>query len=278
MDQEARLFYDSGDNASPRGAERLFAEPFFGWAAGDDPAWLQLKSAAGESSWTPLDAFRQGNSVAAATSSELSVLVAVLPQTPETTRDQAASAGLPSERWLVSRHLHGQAVNGLAARLCARLKSMGIGCVAPDLLPGFRTLPHPEYVFTSPWSHRHAGWAAGLGTFGLSEGLITRAGMAHRLTSVVLKARVAPTPRDYRGFRDWCLYYARGKCGKCMRRCPAGALGPEGHDKSLCRDFMNGTVKPWASERFTGLPGAYACGLCQAGVPCASRAPLAGCL
>ncbi|MDR1079660.1 MAG: 4Fe-4S ferredoxin [Deltaproteobacteria bacterium] len=276
IEEEAARFAGSADNASPVDGERLFAPPFFGYAAGDDPAWRTLSSGAVECSWTPLEAFRLGIPDSSASASDLTVVSAVLPATPETTGDQAATERFPAARWLASRHSHGRSVDGLARCLASRLGSMGIERVVPDHLPSFRTLRHPVHVFTSTWSHRHAAWAAGLGTFGLSEGLITRAGVAHRLTSVIVRARLAPTPRTYAGFRDWCLFYSSGKCGKCIGRCPPGAISAGGHDKELCRSYANDVVRPWAAARFPDMEGAYACGLCQAGVPCASRAPGAG--
>jgi ferredoxin len=275
LEEEAALFEGSDDNASPRDGERLYARPFFGYASADDPAWQSVKADVGDSSWTPLEAFLEALPESGATASGLTVVSAVLPVTARTAADQAASDCLPSERWLVSRHFHSLAVDGLARRLASRLGSLGHESMAPDQAPGFKTLPHPRYLFTSKWSQRHAAWAAGLGTFGLSEGLITASGIAHRLTSVIVRARLTPTPRTYAGFRDWCLFFSSGKCGECVRRCPAGAISPDGHDKALCREYMSRTVKPWAAGRFPDMEGAYACGLCQSRVPCASRAPVA---
>ncbi|MDR1038936.1 MAG: hypothetical protein LBR80_01960 [Deltaproteobacteria bacterium] len=273
MEEEAALFPDSPENSSPSDGWRLFGRPFFGFAAGDDPAWLSVRKAVGANSWTPLEAFRAGKPGSAATAAELTVAVAVFPQTPETVADQATASGLPGRRWITSRFFHGRAANGLMLRLSARLEALGAECSLPDLAPGFSSGPRPGGI-SSSWSHRHAAWVAGLGTFGLSGGLITRAGIAHRLGSVVLRARVTPTPRAYAGFRDWCLFFGSGICGKCASRCPAGAIGPKGHDKALCKGFLDSTVKPWAAKRFPDMPGAYGCGLCQSAVPCASRAPL----
>lgn len=114
---------------------------------------------------------------------------------------------------------------------------------------------------------------AGLGTFGLSDGLITRAGKAIRAGSAVVDARLEPTPRRYTGHHDWCAYYANGSCGECITRCPAGAITTDGHDKEKCKAYittvMEPELQPDLGERSTG------CGLCQAGVRCESGVPAA---
>jgi epoxyqueuosine reductase QueG len=112
--------------------------------------------------------------------------------------------------------------------------------------------------------------AAGLGTFGLSDGLITPAGKAHRLGSVVVELATAVPERPYPDHHAYCLFYARGTCGTCMARCPVGAITPQGHDKRLCKAHLDST-RPIVRERF-GFEG-YACGLCQTGTPCEAGIP-----
>ncbi|MDR2613138.1 MAG: 4Fe-4S ferredoxin [Deltaproteobacteria bacterium] len=278
LEEEAGLFPSGPENLSPRDGGRIFARPFLGFAAGDDPAWFLVREAVGEGSWIPEEAFARGGAGPGARPAvpapDLTVLAAVLPQTPETVARQGEATAMPADPWVASKYFHDRAVNGLMLRLAGRLAALGIEAVVPELAEGYGTFPHERWRITSSWSHRHAAWAAGLGTFGLCDGLITRAGKAHRLGSLVFRAAVPASPRPYAGFRDWCLHYAPvpGGCGRCIGRCPAGALSPAGHDKALCRDFLYGT-RGWAQGRFPDLPGADACGLCQAAVPCATRAP-----
>ena len=49
-----------------------------------------------------------------------------------------------------------------------------------------------RFGFASTWSERHAAYASGLGTFGLSDGLITPRGQAMRCGSVVARIAVPP--------------------------------------------------------------------------------------
>ena len=66
------------------------------------------------------------------------------------------------------------------------------------------------YVFASLLSERHAAYAAGLGTFGLCDGLITPKGKAMRCGSVVARIQIAATPRPYEDHHAYCLFYAKG--------------------------------------------------------------------
>ena len=86
-----------------------------------------------------------------------------------------------------------------------------------------------RFVFASNWSERHAAHAAGLGTFGLCDGLITPVGKAMRCGSVVARIKIPATPRPYKHHREYCLFFTKGTCGKCIKRCPAEAVTKEGH-------------------------------------------------
>jgi epoxyqueuosine reductase QueG len=130
------------------------------------------------------------------------------------------------------------------------------------------------FVFASTWSERHAAHAAGLGTFGLCDGLITPLGKSIRVGTVVARAPWPANPRPYKGHRDWCLFFATGKCGACIKRCPAGALSPAGHDKRKCKAYIRGVTSPYVEAKLLGVP-VNACGLCQTGVPCERGIPAA---
>ena len=111
------------------------------------------------------------------------------------------------------------------------------------------------------WSERHAAYVCGLGTFGLSKGLITRKGIAGRFGSVVTDIELEPDPREYSGVYDWCI-----NCGACIARCPAKAISFEkGKEHSPCLDMLLQSGKRFAPR--------YGCGLCQTGVPCEHQRP-----
>ncbi|MCD8493216.1 MAG: hypothetical protein LRY51_15700, partial [Geovibrio sp.] len=111
-----------------------------------------------------------------------------------------------------------------------------------------------------------------LGTFSLSDGFITEAGIAVRIGSVIVQADIEPDKRTYEHHLGNCLFHTTGKCRACMKRCPAGAITDEGHNKEVCMKYIRDiTVK--YTEKMTGFK-VNACGLCQAGVPCERRNPM----
>ena len=116
----------------------------------------------------------------------------------------------------------------------------------------------------SNWSQRHLAFAAGLGTFGLNNMLITEAGTCGRLFSLVSDLPVAP---DAPLAEERCLHKRDGSCGLCVGRCPIGALGERGtFDRRACYDRLNG---------FDRRLGADVCGKCVVGLPCTFRDPSA---
>jgi epoxyqueuosine reductase QueG len=120
----------------------------------------------------------------------------------------------------------------------------------------------PTRAFTSNWSERHVAHAAGLGTFSMPGGLITKKGVAGRLFSAVTAREVAPTPRAYDGIYDYCI-----KCSKCVARCPACAITRDmKKDAVKCSIQLDIPKKKYAPY--------YGCGKCQTAVPCESVAPI----
>jgi epoxyqueuosine reductase QueG len=262
----------ANDNRSPKNPEKAYASPFLGVAAGDDVYWDNIAQAAGERHWRPLEAFKKAFPQARTAESELSVVVIVCPQTEKTSRDQKASLGFPAERWIRSRFYHNETVGALCDHLARYLMDRGYLAMVPDHLKDFAVYPHERFQLASTWSHRHAAFVAGQGTFGLCDALITKVGKAHRLGTVIVNCPLPVNPRPYTQTYEYCLFFSKGSCLKCVKRCPVGALSPGGHDKSLCDGFLNST-KPVIAKKYPDLDGAYGCGLCQANVPCALKVP-----
>jgi epoxyqueuosine reductase QueG len=91
-----------------------------------------------------------------------------------------------------------------------------------------------------------------------------------RTGSVVAHIAIPPTPRPYADHRAYCLFFSHGSCGKCIPRCPAGAIDETGHDKLKCREHLRKTADYVKTNyEFDG----YGCGLCQTAVPCESGIP-----
>ncbi|UCF99764.1 MAG: (Fe-S)-binding protein [Spirochaetaceae bacterium] len=253
--------------------EKAFDTPLVGFCRGDDPLFAEYKSVIGSFHRTPPEVFNSVYPDADAAASDLAVITWILPQTEKTKRDNRSQDLYPAERWARGRMFGEQTNNGLRRYVVDALLSRGIPGVAPVLTPGFESKLYPGCGWASTWSERHAAFAAGLGTFGLCDGLITPLGKAMRVGSVVARMRVAAGRRPYSDRHAYCLFLTGRGCGECIRRCPAGALGPGGHDKDKCRAHTFKVCGPYIEEQY-GFEG-HGCGLCQTGVPCESGIPVA---
>jgi epoxyqueuosine reductase QueG len=253
--------------------ERAWAEPHVAIAAGDDPLFQRIKSLIGHFHWTPEEAYSLAFPENPAPAAELRVISYILPQTLQTLTDQRRERFMPSERWARSR-FHGEAFNcDLRSHLAAMLTSAGYPAVAPERLPAFAYQQSERFGLASNWSERHAAFVAGHGTFGLSDGLITRRGKAVRFGSVVARIDLPATRRAYGDdHHAWCLWYARGICGACVKRCPIAAISTEaGHDKNACFNYIREKTAPFVEQKYG--TGSTPCGLCQVAIPCELRVP-----
>ena len=276
----ARLLHSSANDMGMPDPEPIWGEPLFGVASGADPLWNEFKeTAVGIRHWTPLEAFLLAYPEETDVRPEdLSVLVWVLPQTQATIEANRRETFQPSERWIRSRWFGETEINAPLRRLMLEEShNRGIQAVVASLLPEFASGADTWSAFgqASYFSERHAAYAAGLGTFGLSDGLITRAGKAHRLGCIILRAQLEPTVRPYTSHLEYCLFFKDGSCGMCVKRCPAGSLsmeGAAGRDKEACLRHLRQTTMPYIKETW-GWTDFYGCGLCQTRVPCESKIP-----
>lgn len=242
-----------------------------GFASGADPIWQQYKEYVGPFHWTPWEVYNQHCSGERAAAAELTVVSWILPQREAVRKANRRVKKYPAEEWARIR-IYGEEFNAALRRhLAERLTEAGYPAVAPMLVPNWTIVKSERFSYASSWSERHAAHAAGLGTFGLCDGLITAKGKAMRAGSVVARIAIEPTPRPYNDHRAYCLYFANGTCGKCIDRCPARAITEAGHDKEKCRQHLvRSREHVKKTYRFEG----YGCGLCQVGVPCEAGIPV----
>lgn len=251
--------------------DRAFESPLLGYSRGDDPLYEAYKEYVGPFHWTPAEIFARAFGEGNVKPEDLTVIAWVLPQTALTKQDNRKERFYPSERWARAR-IFGEEVNvKLRKHVVAVLGERGVRAVAPSLSPDWERKNSDRYVFASTWSERHAAYASGLGTFGLCDGLITAVGKAVRVGSVVAQIRIPHARRPYEDHHGYCLFYTHGTCGKCIPRCPAGAITEQGHDKKKCRAHIKPVTEEYVKSHF-GFEG-YGCGLCQTAVPCESGIP-----
>lgn len=254
--------------------EKSWDSPLVGFAAGNDPLFTSYKELIGEFYWTPAEIMQRTYPGETFDDRKLSVVCWVLPQTEKTLADQRKAEKMPASRWIHSRH-YGEKFNEyLRDRVSETFRAAGIRAVGPVITSGFGYRQSESCGLASNWSERHTAFVAGLGTFGLSDGFITERGKAVRIGSVVIDAAIEPDPKPYDSHMENCLWYARGTCGACIKRCPVDAISPAGHDKKACFDYIRNVTAPYAEQ----ILGAYEtpCGLCQVKIPCERRNPLSG--
>jgi epoxyqueuosine reductase len=251
--------------------DKAFDTPLVGFSSGNDPIYLRYKECVHAHHWTPLEIFSLTFPEHPGKAEDLTVISWVLPQMEATKADNRKETMFPSERWARGR-IFGEIVNEkLRQHVVEALEAAGYKAVAPALSPQWARKDSERYVFSSTWSERHAAYASGLGTFGLCDGLISPLGKAHRVGSVVAAIKIPPTPRRYKDHHAYCLFFTQGICGKCIKRCPVGALSESGHDKLKCRDHILSAAAEYTKTHY-GFDG-YGCGLCQTKVPCESKIP-----
>lgn len=278
MDQIAENIHQWMENIDnnrlfPESDGYAFGSPVIGCAKGDDPIFSVMKEDIGSNFyWTPVNAFSAVFPDTKVLPEELSVIVWILPQTEHTRKAHRQETALPSKAWSCARH-YGEKVNENLRRFVVNLfLKQGVQACASVLLPEWSRAMSENHGFASNWSERHAAYAAGLGTFGLSDGLITSVGKAVRVGSVVVRQQFKPTPRTYTHHNQWCLFHAKGKCSACMKRCPVGAISEAGHDKIRCKAYIRQVTGPFVEQEQLGFK-VNSCGLCQTKVPCEMKNP-----
>ena len=254
--------------------EVIYDEPLVGFARGDDPLFGRYKRVIGKFHYTPLEWVKLAlgeKSPPNLRARDLRVIAWVLPITEKTREENRMQGKVTSRRWAHTR-LYGEGCNqALRSYVVSILTEKGYLALAPFQSPLFATLKDSRVGHASNWSERHALYAAGLGTFGLSDGLITPKGKAMRCGSVVTNLPLKPTPHPYRGRGVYCLFHRQGTCMECAHRCPVGAITEKGHDKDVCRSFVHEKMGHYIRQTYD--IEIHACGLCQVGVPCESKIP-----
>jgi epoxyqueuosine reductase len=256
-----------GSNAN----DKAFGAPIVGYARGDDPIFEEFKTNIGTFYLTPSEVFEKAYPGSGARSDELTVISWILPHIKKTKLDNGRENAYPSERWARGKKFGQLVIMKLQNHLVKKLKEAGYRTVVPCFPPHWSQEMSEKYGYASTWSERHAAFAAGLGTFGLCDGLITPVGKAMRCGSVVAEISIPPTERSYKNHIEYCLFLTEGTCGLCMTRCPVGAITEKGHDKEKCRAYVDGRCTEYAKNHFE--LDINVCGLCQTRVPCESGIP-----
>ncbi len=249
----------------------IWDEPLVRFAEGDDPIFAKYKSIISPEHFTPREALAKacGKSTQDIPS-RISVISWILPIVEETRKSNRAEERHASRLWSHTRW-YGEKLNDLLRKhVVKRLADAGYLAAAPMLQPYFKITPGEKGLYSN-WSERHIAYAAGHGTFSLSDGLITERGIAHRCGSVVTSLVLPASPRAAKSPYSNCLFYVGVKCDACIKRCPAGAITEKGHNKIKCEEYFH-SVESFkiGYDNDKSIAG---CGLCQTKVPCESENP-----
>lgn len=246
---------------------KIFEAPIFGFGNANDDCFTRLKNPTAIGShfrlpkeWLP---------------PSKTVISFFLPFTENVKKSNSRQRTWPSEEWLYGKTEGQMLISTLSIYLQTELINAGYLSIVPSLDKRFwsktklkvdskGTDHHEEnqLSFTSNWSERHVAFVCGLGTFGLSKGLITKKGIAGRFGSIVTELHIQPDEREYKNIYEYCT-----KCGACIKQCPVNAISLDrGKNHRICSDFLELTANKFKPR--------YACGKCQVNVPCENCIPL----
>ena len=231
---------------------KMFEAPIFAIGAPDDKIFERFKNPGiiGSHFMAPLEWLPGAKSV-------ISFFV---PYTKRIKNSNAADFLWPSDEWLHGRTEGFDFTKELVLHIMGLLMEAGHKSVAPYYSDDRFKTGAKEDKYTSNWSERHIAFACGLGTFGLSAGLITEKGLCGRFCSIVTELDL---PKDSRGYTDAYEYCTM--CYLCIPHCPSGAISETGKDKELCSAFLGKTTERYKPR--------YGCGKCQVAVPCEGKRP-----
>ncbi len=248
----------------------IWDEPLVKFANGDDPIFTEYKTIITPTHLTPREALAKAyNKSPENMPVHLSVVSWILPAVEETRKSNRRETRVPSRLWSHT-YWYGEKFNEVLREYVAKLLTeMGYLAVAPMLQSYFKVDRNEKGPYSN-WSERHIAYAAGHGTFSLSDGFITESGIAHRCGNVVTSLILPASPRAAESPYSNCLFYVDGSCKACIARCPVGAITEKGHDKKKCEAYLRDDISYLRKDYDVGGTG---CGLCQTKVPCEFQNP-----
>ena len=158
---------------------------------------------------------------------------------------------MPSVCWNDAYGITNTMIGRLNNALTTFIRDRGYEAAVPEGVCMFQD------ILMSNWSHRHLAYAAGMGTFGINNMLITDSGCCGRLGSIVADIPAVTTSHKT---EENCLYKRDGSCSKCLKNCFSGALTSATFDRQTCHTMCDRN-------------GTDSCGKCDTNIPCAFAVP-----
>ena len=223
----------------------IWREPCFAYADASDPMFSELKSVIGEHHKLPKDIMEDGKTV-----------IAYFIPIGKNIADSNIPGYFASEEWARTY-----------LETIDLIKSINNGLNHLFSLHGWKIAMTADNRSWDPetmkcnWSHRHAAYIAGLGTWGVNHGLITEKGVCGRFGTLITDAYIEPTKRPE---KEYCLYKQNESCKLCVSACPVSALYvPDTYDNWACK-----AVTDENAEHHESIGFADVCGKCMCGMPC----------
>ena len=246
--------YGRKNNTSTKWGEALV-----GFANANDPYILNLKELITPTHELPTDVL-----------SDASIVIAYfVPFTKELADTNGFSGDISSPEWALAYEETNAMFVKLNEYIILELRKMGYHA---DVSPEASTFD--QKILKSNWSHRHFAKAAGLGTFGINNMLITKIGCCGRYSTIVTNLDVSPdSPLE----DELCLYKKNGSCGICVEHCPSGALTLNGYDRHKCYAVLRKNAELYTefgssytdeSGENPNSVGSEVCGKCVVNLPC----------
>ena len=227
--------------------ETQYRRPLVALVGAADPAFRELKTAVDPDHTLPEDLLPGARTV-------ISFFIPFQPNVPQANSVDRIRV---AREWVVAYVETNALIDRITGRLVELLAARGVRAATQPATYNF-----DQVKLVSRWSHKSMAAVAGLGSFGLHHMLITDAGCAGRLGSLVIDAALPATNRPP---RERCLYYHDGSCLECVMACPVAALAKDDSiDKHACWDRCQEAGRLWAH-----VGRADVCGKCATG-PCAT--------
>ena len=237
----------------------IWDDPLVGFADASHPYILALKEIISPAHTMPTDVL-----------SDASIVLAYyVPFTRALAKTNRNSQRLASPEWASAYEQTNAMFDNLNKHLIEFLRNIGYRAAVSREAAMF-----DRKKLISNWSHRHLAYAAGLGTFGLNNMLITKSGCCGRYITIVTNLDVEP---DEPLKEELCLYKKDGSCGVCVRNCPIGALSLSGYDRQKCYSLLKENAELYTEFGSSYVDdtnvnaekeGSEVCGKCVTASPC----------
>ena len=237
----------------------VWGHPLVGFADAHDPYILNLKNIVNPEHELPCDVLE-----------DASIVIAYfVPFTKELAQTNSHDGYISSEEWALAYEETNAMLGKINEHVIKKLRELGYHA---DISKKSATFDQNKLI--SRWSHRHFARAAGLGTFGLNNMLITKTGCCGRYSTIVTNLDVQA---DALLKEEYCLYKKNGTCGVCVKHCPSHALTFDGFDRYKCYDVCkkNAEIYTEFGSSYTDESlenpnsiGSEVCGKCVVNAPC----------